>query len=214
MQQTPDHGRMFEQDWQPQAYLQEYYPTDTVTADEQAILAYLVRYLKSTGRRFRDAIEVGCGPTIHHSVPVVPYVDELHVADIVPTNLSTVRAWLTAAPNAYDWDLYVRTVLELEGGTSGIAEHTVAQRKQQVRATVSALKHIDLRDPQPLGEQRTYELVLSFYCADSATASKPEWRVLMQHLLTLLAPGGTLIVSALRQAPYYTVGDHRFPSAH
>lgn len=213
MQPIVNDAALFEQTWDPQAYLDAYYPTHELTADEQAILSYLVSFFASNGGRFNSAIEVGCGPTLHHVFPVVPYVDELHMADIVPANLAAIEAWLKDEPAAHNWDFYLGAVLDMEAPGQAGAHDALDERKRRVRATVTALKHVDLRQASPLGEPRTYDLVLSFYCADSATSSKEEWRVLMRHLLTLLSPGGTLIVSALRHAQHYTVGERRFPSA-
>lgn len=212
-QPDADFGALFEQAWLPQAYLQTYYPSDHLTADERAILEYLVGFFRSAGRRFERAIEVGCGPTIHHALPVAPHVRELHMADFVPSNLAAIETWLHGQPGAHDWDLYVRSVLEIERPGRAVTARALARRRQLLRRRIGALSHVDLRRTQPLGESALFDLVLSFYCADSATSSRHEWQRLMRHLLTLLSPGGTVIVSALRHARQYTIAEQQFPSA-
>jgi NNMT/PNMT/TEMT family protein len=56
--------------------------------------------------------------------------------------------------------------------------------------------------------------VISAYCADSATADRAVWELLMRNIGGLVRPGGLFITAALRRARFYTVGGKRFPSAN
>ena len=63
------------------------------------------------------------------------------------------------------------------------------------------------------GGSRGYDALFTFYCADSATGDKAEWRWYMRNILSLLIPGGTLIMAALRNCRAYKVGENWFPGA-
>lgn len=52
--------------------------------DERANIAFALCQFSRTGRRFRRAIEVGCGPTLHNALVLAQPVDELHLADHLP----------------------------------------------------------------------------------------------------------------------------------
>ncbi len=204
---------IFEQRWLPRAYLKQYYATNHLPQDEVAIFRYLIDFLHASNQIFARAIDVGCGPTVHHSIPLAPYVQELHLADYLQSNLDEVQKWLCNDEDAHDWDMYLRNVLEMEGHKD-VDSELIEQRKQLVRSVVKSLRKVDLRKDEPLEDNQMYDLVLSFYCADSVTSSKTEWRMLMNHLFNLVAPGGTLIISALWQTHHYSINDEHFPSAN
>ncbi|MFN0119421.1 MAG: hypothetical protein ACKV2V_02850, partial [Blastocatellia bacterium] len=67
--------------------------------------------------------------------------------------------------------------------------------------------------PQPLSDGAVYDLVLSAYCVDAATANKDEWRRLMGNLLTLCADGGMVVLLSARNSQRYQVDDKFFPEA-
>jgi hypothetical protein len=202
----------FQTAWHPGDYLKQYYATDAISTDELGIYNVVMSYLQADRPHCGTALDFGCGPTLHHVIPLTPYVEELHLADYVPANLAAIQQWLHGETRAHDWDIYIRGVLQLEG----IAHPSLidlARRKKQMRDKITRLKHGNLHWPHPLMDGSTYPLVVSFYCADSATPDKAQWRLFMLHLFNLVQPGGTLILSALNNTKGYRVGTRYFPSA-
>lgn len=206
------HNAPFCTSWCPDDYLKQYYTTATIPSDELAIYHLVIQYLQAEQPHFVKALDFGCGPTVHHLIPFVPYVEEFHLADYLPANLLALQQWLYGEPGAHNWDMYIKGVLQLEG----IAQPSPAElemRKAQMRGKASRVKQGNLFWKHPLKDGATYPLVLSFYCADSATHSKNRWRIFMRHLFNLIAPRGTLMLSALHNAAQYKVGTGSFPSA-
>ena len=206
------HIHDYQTEWCTTEYLKQYYLTETIPSDELAIYNAVLSYLHTERPHFARALEFGCGPTVHHSIPFIPYVQELHLADYLPANLAAVQQWLQGDSEAHNWDMYIKGVLQLEGVTTP-GRLAVDIRRTQMRCKITQLKPGNLYWQRPLQEHATYPLVLSFYCADSATSSKAQWRLFMQRLFTLVEPGGTLILSALHNATQYHVGTRCFPSA-
>jgi nicotinamide N-methyltransferase len=204
---------VYEQLWNPQDYLQQYYATSYVAEDEIAIFQHIISFLQNSNKFFPRAIDFGCGPTVHHAIPFVPYVAELHLADYLSSNLNEIQKWLNGDTNAHSWDMYIKGVLEIEGHKD-IQVCDVEQRKQLMKEKITALKKGDLYHPHPLEDGSIYDLVTSFYCADAATSSKSEWRMFMKNLFNLVAPGGTIILSAVRSCRRYAAGEKYFPSAN
>lgn len=203
---------IYDQLWNPREYLRQYYSQDFIPDDEEAIYQRLIAYLQGKGRMFARALDFGCGPTVHHLTPLAPWVEEIHLADYLPSNLQEVGKWLRAEPGAHDWDNKIRRGLEIE--TQGdVSEAAIEARKHLLRSKVTALKPCDVRQPQPLGDGTVYDLVLSAYCVDAATDSRDEWRRLMGNLLTPCAQGGTVVLLSARRARRDQVDDKFFPEA-
>lgn len=196
--------------WSADDYLREYY--SRVEVEEELTIEFLVRQCARIPAR-SVVLEFGSGPTIHHALPLSRRAAEIHVADLLPSNLEAIRRWQVAHPRAHDWSEFTRYVLRHEG----IEQPThadVQSRETLTREVITRRFLADARHALPLGlHGRRYQCVVTCYCADSATADKLEWRRYMRNIANLVAPGGRLVVAALRNCTSYLVGGHRFPSA-
>jgi hypothetical protein len=83
--------------------------------DELITYKYMMNYLQTTGSHLSQMLEVGCGPTLHNVIPLIRFVDEIHMADYLPDNLEQIQLWLDNHPDAHNWDVHIKTALELEG---------------------------------------------------------------------------------------------------
>jgi hypothetical protein len=197
-----------------QNYLATYY-RQPPTTDERAVLSFLTKeYPRITSQPC--AIEIGCGPTVHHVLPIAPYVSEIHMADYLPDNLEQVRLWRDNAHSAHAWRHYTSMILRLEGKNVTHAE--VARRETETRRKITRLLHCDLKSERPLSAPRQYQAVGCFYVVENIGIAKDEWVRMMRRIAELTAPGGLLFLSALRETNYYVVRSpdgtlHRFPSA-
>jgi hypothetical protein len=161
----PDHGIFdfkivdnFSRD-----YLATYY-NQPPTMDEHTVLSFLARhYPRITGQPC--AIEIGCGPTVHHVLPLAPYVSEIHMADYLPDNLEQVARWRDGAATAHCWHHYTSLTLQLEGR----AETRVAieQREREVRDKMTSVMRCDLKSSQALPSAAQYAAVGCFYVAEN-----------------------------------------------
>lgn len=191
----------------PRDYLLTFY-SGGPTPDEHAVFDFLVRHYPKIGMP-RRMIELGCGPAIHHALPVVPFVSEIHMADYLDENLSHVRAWRDRGSAAHDWRAFTRLTLTLEGRPAG--EDDVAFREGELRGKITALLRCDLRHDSVLGHGAQYPVVGCFYCTevvgctDVASASKEEWRQVLRRVAGLVAPGGHLFLSAIKESRSYSL---------
>jgi SAM-dependent methyltransferase len=207
---SPRSCDLYRTTFDPRAYLRTYYETRRVTEDEVANLTALLGLLRSEGRSFRTVLEVGCGPTIHHAIPLMPHAGEIHLSDYVEGNLAEVRKWLGNAPGAHDWGVYLRWVLAMEGIEP--TPEAVRRLADELRSRVTALKACDLHQDDPLRDGATYDLVTCFYTAECAARSRREWERVMRRLASLVRPGGVLFQAAMRDCDHYAVGDRAIPS--
>lgn len=200
--------------WRAQDYLRDYYRQ--VDEDERHTLDFLVRELRRDGRVARRALAFGVGPTVHHLLALAPWAEAIDAADYLSENLREVRCWLRQAPGAHDWSAFTRHVLACEG-TRQVDEDAVRGREALARRAIARLLHGDAgRDPavrRVPGTAEGYDLVLSCYCAESATADKGTWALYLRNTLRLVRPGGRFLMAALRRCQGYTVGSRVFPCA-
>ena len=199
------------QAWDAAHYLAQYYTR--VEADEAATLAFITqacRRIAAPGR----ALVFGIGPTVHHLLPLVPHVCEIHVADYLESNLEHVRRWLRGDSLAHDWRAFTRHVLEHEGMRAPGARQ-IDERERLVRERVTRCLHGDAgREPTSSASGLArYDVVVSCYCAESATGDRTVWRRYVRNILRQLAPGGLFITAALRQCRAYHVGLQSFACA-
>jgi hypothetical protein len=202
------------QDWsqfEPRAYLHEYY--SDLGAENLALLRFFAESYRElpTGGLLLD---FGGGPTIYPLISATTCVAEIHFSDYLEANLREVRRWLSGDPAAFDWDPFIRKSLELETGRP-CTDREVEQRARKIRACVTRITHCDASRTPPIDAARaSYDIVLSNFCAESATADREQWQAYMANISSLLRPGGALIVSALKGASQYAVGECSFAAVH
>lgn len=200
----------FEDDWDAARYLAEYYRA--VEADERHTLAYLVEAARDLPAPPQSVLIFGAGPTVHHALPFAERAETIDFSDFLPRNLAEIRAWAAAAPGAHDWSPFARFALACEGRPTDAT--AVAAREARLRARVGRLLVSDLREARPLGAAPRYDVVVSAFCADSATGDPATWLLYQTRIAALVRPGGALIVAALRRCRGYTVGGRTYPSAN
>jgi hypothetical protein len=151
---------------------------------------------------------------VHHAVALVPKAQEIYLSDYLPGNLEEVRKWLEDAEDAYDWSMFTRYLIQLEGIPAPSAGD-VREREREARQRITRLLPSDAGEDNPLGPEMRghFPLVTTHYCAEGATDSKDTWAIYMRNIAGLVCQGGTLILSACGAADYYTVGPKLFPCA-
>lgn len=198
----------------PQKYLCTYYDlsrSHKLPSDEVAIIKLQLKILD--GGRFSRAVDIGCGPTIHHSIVPSVYTKELFVADYLSSNIREVQKWIANEEGAFNWDMYIREVLKIELSRSPTTEELL-QRKMMLRKTLRPMS-CNIKKASVLGQSsylRSFDLVMSYYCADSATSSRFEFQKYIENIMMLAKPGATFIFSMLHDAKHYSVGSRNFPS--
>ncbi|OGO06837.1 MAG: hypothetical protein A2Y73_03305 [Chloroflexi bacterium RBG_13_56_8] len=194
----------------PQAYLQEYYAD--IGPENQALLGFLVR-------GFRDVpadslvLDLGGGPALYATIAAAAKAREIHFADYSLANLDEIRKWIQRRPDAFDWKEFVGAVLEQEG--VGRSPQDIAAREDRVRARLTRLMHCDVKRPCPIDDvPAQYDVVMTNFCAEAAATDRAEWFHCMCNIASLLRPGGRLLLSTIKGAQSYGVGEAAFFAVH
>jgi len=194
--------------WSARDYLAEYY--GSIMEDERQALGFLVESMRELPAVER-ALDFGCGPCVHHCFALVPRAREIHVADFVRGNLDEIARWRERQPGAHDWSAFTAETLALEG--VGVTADSISRREEETRTRLTRLMAADIRERDPLGlaGRGAYDLVTSHYCAEAISTDKAVYRSNVRHLAGMVAPGGTLVLSACGAASSYRVGERQFP---
>lgn len=202
----------FATDWVPRDYLSNYYRV--VQADEQRTISFFVEATRNL-QAGKSVLFFGVGPTLHHVFLIADKASEIHLGDLLRTNLQEIERWIERDPGAHDWRPFVDYTLACETSAPPTARE-ISQREDLTRTKITRLLELDVRSPAPLGqtEVRLYDTVISAYCADSATDDRETWATYMERIIGLVRPGGTFITAALRHSRGYLVGTRKFPSAN
>lgn len=197
------------QAWSAEAYLAQYY--SRVEPTERFTMRFLHDAIQDLGDDAR-ALDFGAGPTLHHAITLAGRVGEVHVADLLPQNLHALRRWHRGGTGAHDWSAFLHAALELEGNTTSLAD--VRRFEARVRGRITRLLAGDASRRMPLGATAStgYDCVTSFFCADSATSDIGEWMRYVRNICSLLAPGGLLVMGALRRCRAWKTDGELMPS--
>lgn len=186
-------------------YLYTYYH-NKIDFDELEIARFLVRhYSKIRGKP--KMLELGCGPTIHHVIPAVPYVSEIHMSDFLPENRNEIINWIKKKKHSHNWSHFTKKILELEGKLSSRAR--ILEREQELRSLITKVEFCDVLKPMPLQKKDQYPVVGFFYVAEEVAINIRTWRTVMKRVGNIVSPGGHLFLSALYGTHFYTLRDKK-----
>ena len=207
-------------EWRAEEYLDTYY-REAILPDERRVLTFELDALTGEHEAFGRALEYGCGPTLHRAIAAARHVFRIDMADRVADNLLQIERWLKGGRESTDWSRFTRFVLEHEHGSaeqhaielSAIEPPAIERREALARKVIRQLRLSDARCLHPLGPEREgfYDLLISGFCIDAVSGDKRVWRQCTANVLSMLRPGGLLVLHALHRCRAYRVADRLFP---
>ncbi len=201
----------FLQEWDPHLYLKTFFTK--AGPDTYKTLEFIQKELKEFKRNPVDKLlDFGSGPIVIVSLAATPYARQIHLADYLPANLMEIQKWIDDDISAFNWNPYIADILKNEGVETTL--ENINQRAKDLRTKALVFKCDAALENPLIDKEVSYPLILSIFCADSATSSKETWRQYMRNILSLIAPKGKILVAALRNCTFYHVGNRVFPSAN
>ena len=190
-------------DFSPSDYLREYYST---IGKENA---FLLEFLHATYYKFPiggNLIEIGGGPTLYQLISASEVVESITFAEFHPDNLKVLKDWLKNNDSAFDWSPFLEYVKNLEGINS------IDILEKRMRKKITRVIPCDLFNENPTSKSEKFDIISMNFCAESITNTKEDFEKVMKNCLSLLKDGGYLIMTALKGANYYRVGQKNFPA--
>lgn len=196
--------------FEPRAYLNEYY--SKVGPENQGLLEFFSEAYEGIDESSL-ILEFGGGPTVYQLITAARKAREIHFSDYLSGNMQEVDLWRGHSRDAFDWNPFIQKALKLEG-LSGVTLNDVEARASLMRAKMTKLIPGDAfkEDPLGLASQGQYDVVSTNFVAESITTSKEDWYQIMKNICSLLRREGGLIMTAIKEAEYYLIGNKRFPA--
>jgi len=199
--------------WNPRDYLNTYFLN--LGQDSFENLKFLVNELKKfNGKPKKRILDFGSGPTIFAGIAAIPYASTIHMCDYLDSNVNEIKKWLISEKDSFNWSTYIKHILELEG--SSTHQEAIQKRSNELKRNTTQVFRSDASLDWPIfsSVKYRYPIVISNFCADSATSSKEVWRAYMKNIFNLVDDRGKILITALRNCKFYKSGNQLFPSAN
>uniref|UniRef100_A0A8C5PXN7 Nicotinamide N-methyltransferase-like n=2 Tax=Leptobrachium leishanense TaxID=445787 RepID=A0A8C5PXN7_9ANUR len=200
-----------ENNFDARKYLDTFYALDPETQEidkeSQFLLKFMDRIFASGHVQGESIIELGSGPSIHHILSACKCFKKIYLTDYFQENLREIERWLKDEEDAFDWKPYLKYVCNLEGNRT-----TPEEKAAEIRKNVLLLKS-DVNKPNPLEPNQLppTDCVIIAGCLICACKTLDDFRSAVKNIVSLVRPGGFLIISDYLGASYYVVGKDKFP---
>ncbi|XP_040181995.1 nicotinamide N-methyltransferase-like [Rana temporaria] len=196
-------------DFDPRKYLDQFYAVDEdhkMTEEAIFLFTFMKNVFSSGHVEGNSLIEIGAGPTICHILSACENFKQIYLTDYLERNLQEIEKWIKGDKEAFDWSPHLKCVCDLENHRS-----TEEEKAEKIRRKVSLMK-CDVTKANPL-EPNSLPLtdcVIVAACLICACKTVEEFKTALKNIVSLIRPGGHLIVNDYLGASYYLVGKAKF----
>ena len=194
----------------PRDYLREYY--SRIGNENYSLLKFFYDAYKHIPRN-STILEFGGGPTIYSIIGATTKAKEIHFSDFLEKNLAEVKLWHKKSRDAFDWSLFFKSALQIEG-LKKVEQKDIRNKENLLRKKLTKFFICDAFQTMPLGKKysKFYDVVNVNFVLDSITSSRKIWEDLLTNIVTLLKTDGVLIMSALKNAAYWRTLNKFYPA--
>ncbi|XP_066461684.1 nicotinamide N-methyltransferase-like [Eleutherodactylus coqui] len=208
---TTSDSHIYDHHFDARKYLDIFYGVDPITQeiDKESIflLTFLNNVFSSGHVKGQSIIEIGAGPTIHYILSACEIFQKIYLTDYSQGNLDEIKKWLNRENDAFDWSPYLRFVCDLENNRS-----TPNGKEEKIRRKVSLMKcDVTLTNPLQPNSLPLTDCVLLTSCLICACKTFTDLKIALKNTVSLLKPGGHLIMYDYLGASYYLLGEKKFP---
>ncbi|XP_068099294.1 indolethylamine N-methyltransferase-like [Hyperolius riggenbachi] len=151
--------------------------------------------------------DISAGPQIHHLYSACEFFQEIILMRPTEKCIMEIMKWKDDRTGAFCWGHTTAHVNNLEGRSDQCEEKEMKLK--------SSITHIVKFDPETetltdlIGVPQA-DCVITFSFLDMICKDKEDYLRNLRKMLTLLKPGGHLILLGALNASYYMVGQHKF----
>lgn len=192
-----------------EAYFHHYYgephpDDDTLTA----LTARALRDAHGPKSRGLDVVDVGTGPSLIPLLAALPVATRLTAWEYSQSNLAWLASEITGPALRPQWQHFWNEVRaahsDAEASMSRMLPHDplplLVQRVRLLRGSIFDLP------------RQKYDAATMFFCAESITSSRAEFKSALSAFTGTVRPGGTIAAAFLAGSSGYEVSGRRFPA--
>ncbi|OQY29740.1 MAG: hypothetical protein B6244_02825 [Candidatus Cloacimonetes bacterium 4572_55] len=190
-------------------YLREYY--STIYNGNEYLLTHFHGAFEKFDKEIPEYLEIGGGPTIYQLISAGAKVRHITFSEFLDVNRKEVENWVENKNGAFNWDIFFRFVWELERKKDSTL--TIKEMKERLRRKIKRVIPCNVLLDNPLDPLRmqNFDIIASNFCLESVTDKESVFLQVLENVTGLLRRGGTLIMSLVKNAHYYNIGDLNFP---
>ncbi|KAL0597832.1 Phenylethanolamine N-methyltransferase [Plecturocebus cupreus] len=153
-------------------------------------------------------IDIGSGPTVYQLLSACSHFEDITMTDFLEVNRQELGRWLREEPGAFNWSMYSQHACLIEGKGESWQE-----KERQLRARVKRVLPIDVHQLHPLGAGSPAPLpadaLISAFCLEAVSPDLASFQRALDHITTLLRPGGHLLLIGALEESWYLAGEAR-----
>ncbi|KAM3922509.1 nicotinamide N-methyltransferase-like [Leptodactylus fuscus] len=204
-------NHIYDSNFDARKYLDIFYGVHPETQEIDKESIFLLTFLSnvfSSGRvKGHSFIEIGAGPSIQHILSACEVFGTIYLTDYFQGNLDEIKKWLNRENDAFNWSPYIRFVCDLENNGS-----SPNGKEEKIRRNVSLMKcDVTLTNPLQPNSLPLADCVLVAGCLICACKTFTDFKIALENIVSLVKPGGHLILTDYFGASYYFVGETKFP---
>ncbi|CAD5220707.1 unnamed protein product [Bursaphelenchus xylophilus] len=204
----------YEEQFDGEAYLEHFYSKEAIKDGTRLCLfalptfAALLRKACPPEERLR-LLDVGAGPTVYSAVCFRNVVDQIFLSDFLQQNLNHLDDWVKEK-RAFDWRPVIKTIARCEGQETYPDPCEVMEREARSAVLKGGVIRSNVHDKDVLldlpEKLEPFDAIVSVFCLESACTEQEEYVNAFANIVSLLRPGGYLIIGSVIDDDCYTSG--------
>ncbi|XP_063289561.1 nicotinamide N-methyltransferase-like [Pelobates fuscus] len=217
-----DHKHYHNEEFDHHLLIDTYVRHDETDSKEELLnmpLQKIFEVLSSGTVKGETLIDLTIAPAFGHLMIAADFFKEIFLLDSSDSSLKETEKWLNKEPGAVDWSHGAHFSCKLKGvschdeeHSSGFASEHLEAEEEKVRSIVKRCLKWDPTNDNPLGSVvlPQVDCAVSAWYFDVACKDQECYRNSFRKFSSLVKVGGHLILFAIFNGTYYTIGDHRF----
>lgn len=195
----------------PKVYLETYYCKIEAHMFVPSTLKSQHKIYSTGTVKGKRILDMGSGPTIHNVIPAAKWFDEIILSDYTPANLEAQRKWIYKDNDAADWTQFFKHYSKLNGNGNG-NEDDWPKLESELRSKIKQIVPCDVNLANPLHPLKIgmVDAICTSLCIEAASPDVPSYAKALKNVVSLLKPGGMLVLMGVFDNPVYTVGHKVF----
>lgn len=209
-------GRSFVEEFDPKGFLTTFCaspvgnPNTAFAFYTERLHSFYTTYSSKWNNKTARLLEFGGGPVITTLISAAPYVNDITFAAHTESERKEIELWKNAKQGAHDWSSHFKYVVnEVEHTTAG--DGAWREREELLRKRISSIIACDISWNNPLAvKQEPFEIVSTSLCLESACTTYTKYKEGIKKLVSLLKPGGFLLMIIVERETFYMDGKKRW----
>lgn len=175
-----------------QNYLESCCSGQESSHENVGLMSFIIRACKSLTEN-GSVLDLASGPTIYQIFPAARRAFVIVISDSSPTLLSFAEEWRDRDDGAFDWDPYIKKVLQLETSQDIESEDSVDRRKDKTRKALE-FAVLDISRPQSMNITKLFDLVQCAFLSSSCEAPQDSLLEIWKKSASYVKQGGHLVI--------------------